>query len=567
MLGELSIKNFAIIDDLHIEFSGGLTILSGETGAGKSIIINAMNLILGKRASADLIRTGCETAEIEACFDITPGSKTYLRMTENDLDPGDGLLIRRIISRRNRHKIYINGRTATISQLNYFTENLAGISGQHAHQGLLQEELQLLVLDQFGELTVFRDHVHTCYHRLIPLIEEHDTLTALKKRQAEQLELLDFQQKEITEADVRIGEDDDLDIEKNRLKNAEFLYQTVNDCIDTVYDHQGSVIEELSRTSASLEKASTIDPGLTEIHAGLGETVYRLEDLTASLRSYLNTVRIDPDRLEVVESRLDTLVKLKRKYGGSITAVRERLAGIETDLFSLENINREIASVKTELVGLNEQLCRAASDLSGKRKNAATALAERVECELNDLKMTDTKFRVSLTPRPMDESANPYLVCDGRLIFDTGADRAIFMISPNVGEGLKPLAAVASGGELSRIVLALKSILARSDSLETVVFDEVDAGIGGGTAEVVGKKMLGLSQYHQVICITHLPQIARFADHHFKIEKHVDKGRTRTVITPISKENRAKEIARMLGGEKITEKTLDHAAEMLDRRT
>lgn len=567
MLSELSIKNFAIIDDLRIEFSKGLTILSGETGAGKSIIINAMNLILGGRASSGLIRTGCETAEIEACFEITPGSKTYLRMKENDLDPQDGLFIRRIISRHNRHKIYINGRTATISQLLSLTENLAGISGQHAHQGLLREDFQLLVLDQFGELTTLRDRVRQCYYRIIPLIKELDNLSALERTQAQQSALLEFQKKEITEAEIHIGEDDDLNTEKNRLKNGEFLYQAVNTCIDALYDRQGSVIELLSEASRYLDKASKIDPTLVKTHEGIGEAVYHVEDLTAALRSYLKTIQIDPDRLEQVEARLDTLAKLKRKYGGSLAAVLDRLVQIENDLFSLENISREIESVKTKLAQLNEQLCRDVRELSAKRQEAAMVLAEKVEHELCDLKMGGTKFLVAITARPADESANPYLVSDGQVILDTGRDQATFMISPNVGEALKPLAGIASGGELSRIVLALKSILANTESLETVVFDEVDAGIGSGTAEVVGKKMLALSRYHQVICITHLPQIAKFADHHFKITKYVENGRTRTAIIRIPKKDRVREIARMLGGERITRKTLDHATEMLDQKT
>ncbi|MFO7964096.1 MAG: DNA repair protein RecN [Desulfobacterales bacterium] len=566
MLKELSIRNFAIIDDLRIEFSKGLTVLSGETGAGKSIIINALNLVLGGRAYADLIRTGAESAEVEAFFDIAPGSRTYQTLKEYDLGPEDGLLIRRIVSRNSRHRIYVNGRTATIAQLLLLTENLAGVSGQHAHQGLLKETFQLEILDQFGGLMPIRDEVHRCYSILLPLIRKLEALTTKAETQARQLELLEFQKKEITEAGVQVGEDDELALEKDRLKNGELLSETVYGCIDALYDRRGSVMEELTEATKNLEKISRFDPAIGRIQNDIEEAAYRLEDITASLRSYMDSLEIDSERLEWVEVRLDTLVKLKRKYGGTLTAVCDHLAQIETDLTSLENLSHDIEVVKQEIIQSHEQLCMNALRLSDKRQSAAETLAVRVENELRDLKMEGTRFSAVLSVRPADPSANPSLVSDGRIISETGMDRVVFMISPNVGETLKPLAEIASGGELSRIVLALKSILAHSESTGTLIFDEVDAGIGGGTAEVVGKKMLALSRYHQIICITHLPQIATFADHHFTISKQVENGRTRTRIARIPKEERAKEIARMLGGDRVTKKTLAHAAEMLDQK-
>jgi DNA repair protein RecN (Recombination protein N) len=566
MLCELAIKNFAIIDDVRIVFSKGLTVLSGETGAGKSIVVNAMNLTLGGRASAHLIRFGCDSAEIEAFFEILPGCPAEKAMRQNEIDVAEGLLIRRIIALNNRHKIYINGRMATLPLLSAITENLVGISGQHAHQGLLKEDLQLTLLDQFGGLLSLRDAVAQSYRRLDPLIRELDDLFRMKDRRAEQLDLLQFQKKEIEEAGLRIGEDEELALERSRLKNGELLYGTASDCIDSLYDDRGSAFERLSSIGKSLDKLSGIDPTLKKAAAGLEEILYRAEDLAKELRAYLKNIRIDPAGLEEIEKRLDFLAKLKRKYGGSLEIILKRLAAIEQDLSSIENISEKISAVEFEIKQNADQLAGLAVQLSIERHKAAKLLGAGVEKELADLKMSDTKFCTVLRNQPAGRETSPYLAVDGNTILEAGVDLATYMIAPNVGEELKPLADIASGGELSRIVLALKSILARTQSVETVVFDEVDAGIGGGTAEVIGKKMAQLSAHHQVICITHLPQIAKFADHHFKITKIVDKGRTKTAIERISEKQRVEEIARMLGGETITEKTLDHAREMLEKK-
>lgn len=564
MLQEISIKNFAIIDDLQISFSDGLTILSGETGAGKSIIINAVNLLLGSRASAGLIRTGSETAELEALFKITPASIIAEIMEENGYDPEEGLLTRRIISRSDRHRIYINGRLATIQLLNSITENLASISGQHAHQGLLKEEQHLIILDQFGGLMPLREEVYRCFHEILPLIQNLNDLKALKKRQAEQVQLLEFQQKEIMEVSVIIGEDVELEQERIRLKNGEALFQAVHGSIDELYSSQGAVIERLASVKKDLDKASQIDPELSLKAESIAKATFHLEDIAEELRTYLKKIEIDENRLETVEARIDTLVKLKRKYGGSLEAVLSHFESIDNELSGIENISDNIADIQERLSGLHDKLVKLATELSRKRKQTAETLAEKVEKELATLKMSQTEFKVSFKTIPADKNNDPYITTEGNAVNETGIDRATFLIAPNVGEPLKPLSNIVSGGELSRVVLALKAILAKTDAVETIVFDEVDAGIGGSVAEVVGKKLLSLGRYHQVICITHLPQIAKFGEHHFSISKHVSDGRTKTAIRLLSETERIKEIARMLGGEKITRATLDHAHEMLD---
>lgn len=566
MLTELSIRNFAIIDDLRITFSDKLTILSGETGAGKSIIVNAMNLLLGSRANAKLIRTGSETAELEALFEVSPESDTAKIIAEQGFDPSEGLIVRRIISNTDRHKIYINGRLSTMQALTEIAENLASISGQHEHQGLLKDDLHLHIIDQFAGLVPKRQKVGQLYHQILPLIAKLKKLTSQQHHQFEHLELLNFQKKEIIDASLKPGEDDTLEQELLRLKNAGLILQTIIRSHDLLYGMQGAVVESLVEISKDLQKISEIDPKLVPKVKGLTDAAFQIEDISHELRSYMENIEMDEKRLEQIEARLEMIRKLKRKYGGSIESVVSHLQTIERELSNIENISENIESLKEELDNLNQKIIAEALLLSEERKKAAQKLSQKVESELADLKMSGTRFVVAIFQPATENPPSPYLYIGNSSVSENGLDRAEFMIAPNVGEDLKPLANIASGGELSRVVLALKAILAKNDSVETIVFDEVDAGIGGDVAEMVGKKLLTLSKHHQIICITHLPQIAKFGDHHFRISKQVRDGRTRTTIEPIPENDRVRELARMLGGVEITRATLDHAAEMLKMR-
>jgi DNA repair protein RecN (Recombination protein N) len=563
MLRELSIRNFAIIDDLRIQFAPGLTILSGETGAGKSILINAINLVLGSRASAALIRSGCEAAEIEALFQISPQSAAARTMDANGYTSSEGLLIRRIISRTDSNRIYINGRLATMQLLGTITENLASISGQHVHQNLLKEEYHLLILDQFGGLLSQRQAVFDAYHEILPLIDKLERLKTLKNQRAQQVELLHYQRDEIESAALTEGEDAGLEKERNRLKNSELLFQTVFQAVEEIYSGQGSAAEMLTTVRKNLEKAVRVDSALSPGVEHLIQMNFLLEELVDHLRNYLKTVEMDESRLEAVEERLDLINKLKRKYGGSLDGVFAHSKAISLELDEVENVDEQITATEKKLTGCHNQLTESALNLSRQRRNTASTLAHAVEAELENLKMGQSRFEVALHHVSTGDRTSDFLKVNGMQVFDSGLDRAVFRIAPNVGEEVKPLTAIASGGELSRIVLALKSILAATDAVETVVFDEVDAGIGGGTAEVVGQKLLELSAHHQVICITHLPQIAKFGAHHLSISKRVVKGRTLTAITVLDEKSRVEELARMLGGVDITPATLNHARELL----
>ncbi len=563
MLRELSIKNFAIIDDLHIHLDDGMTVMSGETGAGKSIIINAVNLLLGSRASAKLVRTGAENAELEAFFDISPESGVAHAMGANGYDPTEGLLVRRIISRRDRHRVYLNGRMATMQVLNAVSADLASVSSQHAHQGLLKEDLHLDILDQYGGLMPERNALAQWYAGMLPPIDQLEALKAQQQHQEAQDELLRFQLQEIEAAELRPGEDTDLEQDRQRLRNTQMLLQTVSACIDGLYAAEGAVVDQIAAVRANLEKAAAVDDALSSPCRQLAEMGYQVEDLTEALRAYQQQVEGDDNRLEMVEDRLDLINRLKRKYGGTLESVMAHAVDIRRRLEALENLEERIRTAERHLAKEHARLVDAAERLSARRREVARALSERIIAELEALEMGGTRFEVNLSAVAADAQTSPWMTHKELRIDARGYDRAAFYISPNVGEALKPLAAIASGGELSRVILAIKAILADSGAVETLIFDEVDAGIGGGIAEVVGQKLKALARHHQVICITHLPQIARFGDAHFKIAKQVDGGRTATRIAPLDEAARLEEIARMLGGVKITAKTRAHARELL----
>ncbi len=563
MLQELAIKNFAIIEDLRIRLEPGLTIFSGETGAGKSIIIEAFNLLLGGRASSKMVRTGAENAELEALFHVQADSVAARAMADRGYSAADGLVVRRIIRRDESNRIYINGSLATVAALAELVGPLASISGQHAHQTLLKEERHLSILDHFGGLMPLRDDVAESYRAILPLLEERRELADQKARQSERIELLRFQRDEIRAAAVAPDEDAALERERLVLRNAETLVQTLDRGIQVLYGADAAVLGQVAAVGKEMVRAAAVDPALAPFAARLEEITVLIQDLSADMQRHLDGFHIDAHRLEQVEDRLELLRRLKKKYGGSLPEVLAFLERSDRELDGIESIDERIEANRKAVAEAADRLAGRCRRLSAQRKTAAETLARQVEAALGQLRMENTRFAVALSQPPAGGRTDACLTVDGAVAGEAGIDQATFMIAPNLGEALKPLAAIASGGELSRVVLALKAILAAGDAVETVVFDEVDAGIGGAVAEVVGRALHDLSRRHQLICITHLPQIGRFGDHHFRILKTVAEGRTRTTIEPLDERERVEEIARMLGGEKITPRTLAHARELL----
>ena len=560
MLVHLSISNFAIIKQLEFSLKSGLNILSGETGAGKTIIINAMNLILGGRAFADLIRSGCKEASVEALFEFPENRSLTEMLSELGFSFNGELLIKRSISREGRNKILINGSMATLHMLSRVGAILISISGQHEHQLLLKQDNHLYLLDDFGGLSDERLDLNELFNGYKLLKDEINHLKKDITETGERQDLTQFQIQEIEKAEISPGEDARVAEEKRRLQHSKELLEIVTEGYQRLYERNDSVLSSISKCIKSVDKGAGIDPGLAPIKESLAEIEIKLEDASFALRDYEKTIHMDPHRLEELEERLELLNGLKRKYGPTLEDVlkyKNRLASMMCDLDEkkgkLDKLERECQDLETGLMS------RAAA-LSKKRQKAAGGLEKAVEKELKDLHMAETKFKVKFDQRH-DEQRELQDVKVEEVKLD-GLDQVEFMISPNIGEDLRPLARIASGGELSRIMLALKTILARTASVETVIFDEVDSGISGATAEVIGEKLSSLAAYHQILCITHLPQIASQGQNHFLVSKEVFNGRTQTIISGLEPEERVQEIARLLGGREITPRAVAHAREM-----
>ena len=564
MLHALAIKNFAIIEDLRIEFGAGLSVLTGETGAGKSIIIQAVNLLLGSRASADLVRTGKDNAELEAVFDIAPDSPAARLMADQGMDIEEGLIIRRVVSAEGKSKIYVNARQTTLDFLKQVTENIAGVSSQHAHQGLLKEDQHLDILDEFAQTLDLRKDVAGLYRQIVPLKKEIADLKAGKEKAEKELALLQFQVDEIETANIQPDEDEELIQKRDQLQNAAQIFEAVNSAVHNLYDREGSVLDQISGMSARVGRFCETDEKLDALARRLDEISYELQDLVSEFRSFAAGIDLDPQSLDQVDQRLDQIAKLKRKYGGSLDSIFKQYRNMAENLTDIQGIEGRIEQLEQKQKGLVARIRQKAKALSMRRQKEGLALARLAKAELSALEMGRASFEVDFSTDP-GVDPNELVTTDNEKISATGMDRVRFLLSPNPGEAPKPLAKIASGGELSRIVLALKAVLCRGQSFETLIFDEVDAGIGGATSDKVGLKLKELGRVQQVICITHLAQIARYGNHQFRITKQVAGGRTATRITPLTcQEDRVKELARMIGGSRITDATLAHARELLD---
>ena len=570
MLVQLLITDFAIIKHLEIGLKSGLNTISGETGAGKSIMINAVNLILGGRASADLIRTGSREATVEALFTFPENSRLKEILTESGLHFDGELLIKRSIFREGRNKILINGSLATLQMLSRLGANLISISGQHEHQLLLKPENHLYLLDDFGGLTPQRLELNRVYGGYKSLEEKIRHLEQEVRLMEEKQELARFQLQEIKDAAINPGEDETLAKEKKVLENAEELLEIVSEGYQNLYERNDSVLSAISRCAKRLDRGARIDPGISPVRDDLVEIVVKLEDVSFSLRDLQKTIRMDPQRLEEVGARHELLNNLKRKYGPTLEDVFEFKDNLASTMYDLDEKRDRANQLAKERLEMEKGLILAAEALSRKRKKWAVVLEKEMEKELHQLHMEQTRFQVQFDTTP--EGSGPKDRGNGnrKAIEDLradGFDAPEYMISPNVGEELRPLSRIASGGELSRIMLALKSILAKSASVETIIFDEVDSGISGATAAVIGEKLLSLAKYHQILCITHLPQIASQGQSHFLVKKTIIKARAQTTISELDPESRVTEIARLLGGREITPRALANAREMLEGRS
>jgi DNA repair protein RecN (Recombination protein N) len=556
MLTELVIRNFAIIEELRVSFAGGLNVLTGETGAGKSILIGAVSLLLGDRVSSDIIRSQEETAMVEALFDIGEKSDLKGKLKEMGFLVGNELILKRIISRTGKNRVYIDGQLATLGMLSAITENLINICGQHDHQIILNAENHIDIIDEFGGLLQLRSEYAEMYDKFLSLNNKLGKLLTMNKTRDERVEFLKFHLKEIDEAAVRVGEDEELLDEKKVFNSIQKLTEYAQSAYEALYGKPGSVQEGLRSFISNIREIKNIDRGLNLSEQDLDAVYYQLEENAMILREYIKKLSYDPARLEAIDDRLDLLGKLKRKYGRTLDEVLKKRNEIEEELKTISSVDEEIEKISKEMETQKTETLEKAKLLSERRRESSDVLTKAIEDEIHTLRMENAVFTVIFGKPSSDQ---------GTVTFNPrGIDEIEFYITTNVGEMAKPLNRIASGGELSRIMLAVKKVLAKTGSVGTLIFDEVDSGVGGAVAEDVGKKLKDVAQHHQILCITHLPQIACFGDKHYRVAKTVSDERTITSVDFLSEEERLEEIARMLGGSELTKKTRAHAREMLE---
>ena len=553
MLRNLSVRNFAIIDRLDLEFGAGFNVLTGETGAGKSILMGALNLILGARAGAEMVRSGADRATIDAVFDVA-GAPHLLDVVERmgyELDDGQ-LFLARDISASGKSTCRIAGRPATVTQLKELGDWLVDLHGQHEHQSLLAVSRHIDMLDDWGgkPIASLRVQVSEAYQATQKLRREKSELEKDARERAHLLDLYQFQVKEITGAKLVVGEDEELATEYKRVANAQKLAESAASAAESLSggDNGGGALDALSTALRILEEAAALDETLTPALESVRSATYELTETERDLTRYQDTIEFSPERAEQIEERLETLRALKRKYGDSIEEILQYGAETAAKLDTLSNSEERGAQLEQEIKKADRKLrdlCRTLSDL---RCKAAQEFQSITLSELRDLAMEKTRFEVRM------EQGEPTA---------KGTDKVEFLIATNPGEPLRPLAKVASGGEISRVMLAVKSALARQEPLPTMVFDEIDVGVGGRTASKIAEKMVALAHNAQVLCITHLAQLASRGQHHYYIEKNVIGDRTSVSVVPLTPDERVSEVARMIGGEEVTPTVIQHAREML----
>jgi DNA repair protein RecN (Recombination protein N) len=550
MLRELRIRNLAVIESVAMSFVPGFTVLTGETGAGKSILIDALLLLRGARAHTDLIRSGAETAIVEAVVTFDDGSPALAVLEEAGLGSEDGeWLVRRELSRSGRHRAFINDLPVTVGLLERLGDSMVEVHGQHEHQRLLEPSHQLEMLDAYAEIEAQREAFAALFAKRQAARNAVEAQRTLDRDRAQRLDLLRFQASEIDAARLAPGEEDALRAERRRIAHAERLAAGLTEIVEVLYDDPASAAARLARAGQILRELERLDPDCAAPGEPVELAAGAVDEAARQARRLRDSVVFDPARLEEIDGRLDVLARLKRKYGDSIEAILSHRTAITADLDRLERHEEILATIERELAALEAELAEAAHALSAGRAGAAVRLAAHVQRELRQVGVDRAVFEIGVAPL-------------GQLSA-TGGDRVEFRLSANPGETVRPLARVASGGELSRTMLALKTALVARDRAPTMVFDEIDAGIGGGVADMVGQKLAAIARERQVLCVTHLAPIAARATAHQRVAKSVRGGRTSTAVSALSGGERVEEIARMLGGEALTDAARCHARELL----
>ncbi len=545
MLEELTIKNIAVIDKLSVEMKKGLTVLTGETGAGKSIIIDSINMILGDRASKELIRSGCDKAEVEAVFGLNDAVKERLLQEDIDCDE-DSVIISRKITADGKSTARINGCAVTLATLRNIADLMVNIHGQHDNQALLTPAKHITFLDNFAKCEKELFEYKEVYTKRQEILKELNNLNTDDTRREERIDLLSYQVNEIETAKLEIGEEEELVKVRDIMSRAEEIKQSAQMAYEMLYENdEASAYDLISSALKAIEGITDVDESISKAYDAISEAMYSMEDAAREVRDFADGVEYDPQALNDAEERLDLIGKLKRKYGGTVQAVIEYGKQAKAELDTMENSDRYRMELENKLIENDKEIAEKSEILSRVRKNAAKVLSEEIENALRELNMEKAKFDVAVNSK--DYGAD-------------GMDSVEFMISANPGEELKPLSKIASGGELSRVMLAIKSILAKVDGVETLIFDEIDTGVSGSAAQKIAEKLKVIADTSQVICITHLPQLAVAADNHFLIEKNVDGEMASTTLIDLDCDGRIAEVARIVGGGEVG---LEYAKKML----
>ncbi len=554
MLTELRIANFAVLEQLSLSLHSGFTVLTGETGAGKSLLIDAIALLVGGRASADQIRFGADEAQLEAAFDIPEHHPVLQKLrTQGILGPRESqLIIRRVIARSGRNRVYLNGSMSPVHVLEEFGGTLVDIHGQHDQQSLLSASTQLDVLDSFGGLRDLRADYQESYAMWKRSCQERVELAERIQQGRQREDFLRFQAQELNDAALQPGEEEALQADRRRLGSSRRLGELTGEALELMQSDSRGVLPNLTAMERTVGELAHIDPDVEETGRLVSEAKVLLKEVAGRLRDYAERVETDPSRLTAVEDRLALIQKLKKKYGGSIEAALETQMRVREELQRIEHADMQLEQCDRVIQQQRQQVAQLAQQLSKKRTEAAKRMTKAVRQELDALKMGQTQFSIKVVTAGDDGAYGA-----------DGADRAEFLLSANVGEPLKPISRVASGGELSRVMLALKSVLAEADRVPVLIFDEIDTGVGGAVAAAIGKRLRALGRFHQVFCITHLPQVASQAQHHLCVEKSRVNDRTVTTLRALQGMQRESEIARMLGGETVTQKVRATAAELI----
>lgn len=554
MLTELRITNFAVIELLSLEIDSGFTVLTGETGTGKSLLIDAVALLVGGRVSSEQVRFGEDEAQLEAVFEIPTAHPILPRLrAQGLLGPNDSeLIIRRTIARSGRNRVYLNGVLSPAHTLEEFAGTLIDIHGQHDQQSLLSSQAQLAALDAFGRLHELRGQYRASHQEWTKTRHKRTELAAANDLRMQQYDVLSFQQQELDQAACRLGEEEGLQAERQRLASSHRLVELVSEAQAQLQADGQGILANLALVERAVGELAHLDPEMNGTAGLVSESKVLLKEVADGLRGYVEGLDADPSRLTTIEDRLAVIQRMKKKYGGTIDAVLATQSRVKEELERLGRSSSELDQYDRLIHEQQQVVAKFARQLSEKRTQAAASLTKLVGKDLEALKMGPVRFLVQVE---RVESGEAYGL--------DGVDRVEFLLSTNSGEPLKPMARVASGGELSRVMLALKSVLADVDQVPVLIFDEIDTGVGGAVAATIGKRLKALGHYHQVLCITHLPQVASQADHHFCVEKSEVKGRTVAKVRTVVGASRESEIARMLGGERVTQKTRATAAELI----